>query len=294
MHSRMDLNLLTALDALLEERSVGGAARRLHLSGPAMSRTLGRIRKATGDPILVRTGRTMTPTPRALEIQAQTRELLEQARRIFTPPGVPDLPRLSRTFSILAADLAAALGPELLARMQAEAPGVTVRFLGESAADVSRLRDGDVDLQVGVFDDMSPDVRVEPLAELRMMLAVRSGHPLTQSRLTPERIAEALHVSASRRGLAAGPLDAALRGYGLHRRVVAVVPDYTEAMLVVARTDLVGLLPGRSVSWVPGVELLESPVELPTVTVSQAWHRRHENDGAHRWLRGCVSELLRA
>ncbi|TDB73455.1 LysR family transcriptional regulator [Micromonospora sp. KC723] len=295
--SRLDLNLLTALDALLSERSVGGAARRLHLSAPAMSRTLARIRKATGDAILVRTGRTMTPTPRALEIQVATRELLERAEAIFTPPGMPDLPRLTRTFSIVAADLAAVVGARLLDRIRREAPGVTLRLLGEGATDSGRLRDRDVDLEIGVINGAPPDVQVQPLAEYEMALAVREGHPLTRGRLTAARLAAADHVSASYWGLATGPLDTALAAHGLRRAVVAVVPSHTEALLMVARSDLVGLLPvrrGEHVSWVPGVRVLAPPVVLPTMGVSLAWHRRHDTDGAHEWLRHCVTEVITA
>lgn len=293
--SRLDLNLLTALDALLEERSVGGAARRLHLSAPAASRALARIRKATGDEILVRSGRRMVPTPRALEIQVATRELVARAREIFTPPGRPDPALLQRTFSILAADLAAAFGPELVGRLRAEAPGVALRFLGEGPADAGRLRDADVDLEVGVIDAAPPEIRVERLAAYRMMLAVRVGHPLTRGRVTPARLARAEHVSASRRGLAAGPVDDALAGHGLRRTVVAVVPSYTEAMLVVSRTDLVGLLPehpSERTSWVPGVTLLAPPFPLPDVELAIAWHRRYDTDGAHAWLRGHVVAAL--
>ncbi|MDI6104148.1 LysR family transcriptional regulator [Actinoplanes sp. NEAU-A12] len=291
----MDLNLLIALDALLGERSVGGAARRMHLSSPAMSRTLARIRKATGDAILVRTGRTMTPTPRALEIQIATRELLERAEAIFTPPGMPDLPRLTRTFSIVAADLAAVVGARLLDRIRREAPGVTLRLLGEGATDSGRLRDRDVDLEIGVIHGAPPDVQVEPLAQYEMALAVREGHPLARGRLTAARLAAAGHVSASRLGLATGPLDTALAAHGLRRAVVAVVPSHTEALMMVARSDLVGLLPvrrGEHASWVPGVQVLASPVALPIMEVSLAWHRRHDTDGAHEWLRRCVTEVI--
>jgi DNA-binding transcriptional LysR family regulator len=291
----MDLNLLIALDALLDTRSVSLAAQRLHLSAPAMSRTLTRIRKATGDPVLVRTGRTMTPTPRALEIQVATRELIDRAQEIFAVPGEPDLPRLTRDFSILASDLGAALGPQILGRIRSQAPGVTLRFLGESAMDGARLRDGEADLEIGVIVNAPPDITVMPLGDYAMGLAVRIGHPLTRGKLTPARVAAAEHVSASRRGVATGPLDAALTTLGLHRTVVAVVPSITEALLMVSRTDLVGLMPygpGQLTPWVPGVMVIEAPVKLPLLPLSQAWHRRFDNDGAHRWLRGCVAECL--
>src|SRR3954466_4034617 len=154
MHGNLDLNLLTALDALLEEHSVTGAAARLHLSEPAMSRTLSRIRTALRDPVLVRSGRRMVPTPRAVAIRGEVHDLVHRAQAVFAPPGAPDLSTLDRTFTLLASDLAASVAAPLIARMAAEAPGVRLRFLGESPqTDTAALRSGDVDLDIGVVAD---------------------------------------------------------------------------------------------------------------------------------------------
>jgi DNA-binding transcriptional LysR family regulator len=145
----VDLNLLIALDALLEENSVAAAADRLHLSAPAMSRTLSRIRRATGDDILVRSGRTMTPTPRALELREETRELVRRATAVLTPPRTLDLDALDRVFTIRSHDaLAAALAPPLAAALAA-APGVQVRLLAEPSADVADLARGHTDVEIG-------------------------------------------------------------------------------------------------------------------------------------------------
>ena len=134
----VDLNLLTALDALLEENSVAAAADRLHLSPPAMSRTLSRIRRATGDDILVRAGRTMIPTPRALELREETRELVRRATVVLTPPRTLDLATLDRVFTIRSHDaLAAGLAPPLTSATGAAAPGVQIRLLAEPSADGS-------------------------------------------------------------------------------------------------------------------------------------------------------------
>jgi DNA-binding transcriptional LysR family regulator len=122
----LDLNLLTALDALLEEGSVAGAADRLRLSSPAMSRTLGRIRRATGDPIMVRTGRTMAPTPYALGLRADVHRLVEQARTLLAPERELDLAGLNRTFTVRFHDVVAdAIGPDLVAAVRDGAPGAT-------------------------------------------------------------------------------------------------------------------------------------------------------------------------
>ncbi|WP_436528078.1 LysR family transcriptional regulator [Actinoplanes sp. HUAS TT8] len=295
----LDLNLLIALDALLEEGSVGGAARRLHLSEPAASRALGRIRAAVGDPILVRSGRQMVLTPRAQELRTEVHALVERARAVFTRPGPPEPATLQRVFTVLADDVAIALGPELLDRVRAEAPGVSLRFLGEDpAADgAARLRDGRVDLDIGVVEDALPEIVVEPLFTDRMVAVVRAGHPLAAGDLTPERFAAAAHVSASRRGRLTGPIDDVLAGLGLTRTVAMAVPTFGAALVVVARTDLVGLMParlGRRAVEALGLRALEPPFGLPAKEIAMAWHQRYEADGAHRWLRARVRETIAA
>ncbi len=295
---QLDLNLLTALDALLEEGSVGGAARRLHLSEPATSRALGRIRAALGDPVLVRSGRSMMLTPRAEAIRTEVHALVERAQGLFTPPGEPDPSSLRRTFSVLAEDVAISLGPELLARVRTQAPQVALRFLGEAPdVDGLQLRDGRADLDIGVIHQPPPDIRVEQLFSDRMIAVVRPGHPLAAEGLTPDRYATADHVSASRRGRMTGPVDEALAGHGLRRHVALAVPTHAAALLVVARTDLVGLIPrklGRRTIEAMGLVALEPPVPLPPIEIRQAWHQRYEADGAHRWLRQCVRDTVTA
>lgn len=133
---QLDLNLLTALDALLEEGSVTGAAARLHVTAPAMSRSLGRIRHVTGDQILVRTGRTMTPTPYAIAVREQVHELLHQVHGVLAPSRELDLATLERTFTLRWHDsLVAMSGPALLTAVRGQAPGVRLRFVAESGTD---------------------------------------------------------------------------------------------------------------------------------------------------------------
>src|SRR4051812_25513646 len=147
---QLDLNLLVALDALLEEGSVMGAAERLHLSSPAVSRTLGRLRRLTGDDILVRTGRTMVPTPYATAVHEEVRRLVRQAQDVLMPSRELDLAALDRTFTLQCHDaLATALTPALLDRIGEQAPGVTLRVLVESSVDTDDLRRGRVDLELG-------------------------------------------------------------------------------------------------------------------------------------------------
>lgn len=292
----LDLNLLVALDVLLEEQSVQGAAHRLHLSEPAMSRTLGRIRKALGDPVLVRAGRKMVPTPRALAVRAEVSAVVERARALFAPGRDTDLGTVSRTLTIIGHDYFPALyGAQLLARAAAEAPGIRVRFLAESHVDTPHLRQGTADLEIGVVDTTAPEVHVEKLREDRMVGVVRAGHPLLEGELTPERFAaDADHLIVSRRGKMHGPADARLAELGLKRRVVATVGTFPASLFVVRDTDLVGMINLWSVpiAHTLGLVTFDIPLQLPGLEVGLAWHPRHDADPAHAWLRATMRELL--
>ncbi|MEV4095884.1 LysR family transcriptional regulator [Streptosporangium saharense] len=289
------LDLLVALDALLEECSVSGAASRLGLSEPAMSRTLGRIRQAMDDPVLVRSGQRMVPTPRALAVRAEVRALVEGARRVFAP-AVFDPVTLRRDFVVVLSDpVATTLCGPLLTRVGALAPGIRLRLIPEGHGDQRVLREGTADLEVAVISDPSPETRVEPLLGDHGVGVVRRGHPLLGSPVSLERFVAAEHVVASRRGRTAGPVDALLAERGLRRRVVGSVPTFTAVLLAVRGSDLVGMVPGRlSASTVEALGLVTFPIplDLPEMAVAQAWHRRHDADAAHAWLRGQVRAVV--
>ncbi|MFD8328397.1 LysR family transcriptional regulator [Streptomyces lydicus] len=297
-NANIDLNLLTALDALLEEESVTAAADRLGLSGPAMSRALGRIRRTIGDPVLVRAGRRMVPTPRALEIRAEVRGLVEAAHRLLAPSAPADPAQLTRVFTLSAHDLfVSAVGPRLVALAAEEAPQVVLRFLGESHVDVPVLRDGAADLELGIIGPREPEIRTEHLFNDRGVAVVRAGHPLTTARLTARRYADAPHINFTRRGRLTGPIDAALAELGLRRRVIATVPTFAASLLMVRDSDAVGLANEvTAASTVRGLGLctLPIPFDLPPMEVAMAWHPRQDADPGHRWLRGLVRRVVMA
>ncbi|GHH65376.1 hypothetical protein GCM10018781_17800 [Kitasatospora indigofera] len=300
----IDANLALALDALLAEHSVTRAAARLHTSPAAMSRTLARLRRILQDPLLVRAGQTMVPTPRAQALREEAAAVVRSLGALLSPGASVDPAGLSSTFTLQAADLVgAALAPGLLRLAQREAPGVSFRIRAEELEAGPALRDGRIDLEIGSIDHVDPETRVEELADLRMMAAVRPGHPLTEGELTPARLAAARHVTVSRRGRFTGPLDTALAAQGLHRRVGVVLPGHLAAMALAARTDVVCLVPAALPGAAPspltqdaaalGLRLLDIPLDLPPLTIGMAWHPRNTADGAHRWLRAAVRRTLR-
>lgn len=294
---QLDLNLLTALDALLEEGSVAGAAARLHVTAPAMSRSLGRIRRTTGDQILVRTGRTMTPTPYAIAVRAQVHELLHQVQGVLAPSRELDLAALERTFTLRWHEsLVAVGGPALLTSVRAQAPGVRLRFIGESSVDAHELRRGEVDLEANANRPSAPDIRTENVGGSRLVTVVRPGHPLTRAgTLTARRYAAAEHVTVSRRGNLDNALDEALTRLGLSRRVVATAPTEATAFAFARDSDLVLSVPEattRSAVTDLGLVVLPLPLELPAALVYLSWHQRYDTDSAHAWLRGLARDAL--
>ena len=156
-----DLNLLLTLDALLTEGSVAGAARRLRLSPSAMSRSLARLREATGDPLLVRAGRGLVASPRALELRERIGPLVQEAQAALRPAAALDLAKLQREFTLRTREgFVENFGAALLARLAAEAPGVRLRFVPKPDRDSTPLRDGRVDLETGVIGSSTgPELR---------------------------------------------------------------------------------------------------------------------------------------
>ncbi len=299
-----DLNLLVALDALLTDGTVAGAARRLGLSASAMSRTLARLREATGDPLLVRAGRALVPTPRAMALREQVQHLSREARAVLRPaPAAVDVRTVERTMTLRANDgFVEAFGAPLVLAVAAEASGIRLRFAPKADKDVRPLREGTLDLEIGVIGETGPEIRTQALFRDRFIGVVRKGHPLLARRaLTPERYAAFGHVVASRRGRASGPVDEALAALGLTRTVVAVVPGFRAALSVASASELVALVTASFLEHlgpeVAGeharIERFELPVATPPILVSQMWHPRLDADPVHRWLRGVVLRVCR-
>ncbi|QNS08359.1 LysR family transcriptional regulator [Streptomyces xanthii] len=294
---QLDLNLLAALDALLEEGSVAGAAARLHVTAPAMSRSLGRIRRTTGDQILVRTGRTMTPTPYAIAVREQVHELLHQVHGVLAPSRELDLATLERTFTLRWHDSLIALsGPALLSAVREQAPGVRLRFVAESSTDTPELRRGEVDLEANANRPSAPDIRTESVGETHLVVVVRQDHPLTRLKtFTAQQYAAAEHITVSRRGNLSNALDDALAQLGLSRRVVASAPTEAAALEFARTSDLLLCVPDattRSAVTDLGLAVLPFPLELPSAPVYLSWHHRYDTDPAHAWLRGLARTAL--
>jgi len=295
--STPDLNLLVTLDVLLAEGSVARAAQRLRLSPSAMSRALARLRDATGDPLLVRAGRGLVPTPRALELRGRVSELVHDAKSVLRPAEKLDLSQLVRTFSVRARDgFVENFGPALIARVGKEAPGVRLSFVHKPTRESSALRDGTVDLETGVVGNTTgPEIRVHALFTDRIVGVVRKGHSLSRGRVTPARYAKGRHISVSRRGLDKGRIDEALQPLGLTREIVAIVGGFADALALARGSDLIASVPERQTGHLrAGMHSFALPFPTPAVTICLLWHPRMDADPAHRWLRGVVLDTCKA
>jgi DNA-binding transcriptional LysR family regulator len=300
----VDLNLLLALDALLAEGGVTGAARRLGLSPSAMSRTLTRLRSVTGDPLLVRAGRGLVPTPYAAELRERVHVLNRDVLEVLRPRvSNLDISSLERTFTIRANEgFVAGLSVSLVAAITRAAPRVRLRFSPKPEKDARPLREGQIDLEIGVVGAFAPEVRMQSLFRDGFVGVVRIGHPLlSDTDVTPERYAACDHVVTSRKGEFTGPVDDALEELGLQRKTSVVVPGFPDAMRIARQSDLVALVPrsclGNSLendqAATAGLQSFDLPVRTPEIVVSAMWHPRMDADPAHRWFRDTVVSVCR-
>jgi len=295
--SRPDLNLLVTLDVLLAEGSVARAARRLRLSPSAMSRALARLRETTGDPLLVRAGRGLVPTPRAVELRERVRQLVPDGEAVLRPAEKLNLKKLVRTFTLRTSEgFVENFGPDLIARVGEEAPGVRLRFVQKPDKDSTPLREGTVDLETGVVEmTTSPELRAQGLFRDRLIGVVRMGHALAQGEITPARYAAGRHLCISRQGLEKGPIDEALEPFGLEREMIVIVDGFATALALARASDLIASVPERHTGNLrAGMHSFPLPVPTPEFTVSLLWHPRLDSDPAHRWLRGHVRTVCAA
>jgi DNA-binding transcriptional LysR family regulator len=295
--STPDFNLLVTLDAVLAEGSVARAARRLRLSPSAMSRALARLRETTGDPLLVRAGRGLVPTPRAIELRERVSQLVQDAEAVLRPAEKLNLEKLARTFTLRTREgFVENFGPELIARAAEQAPGVRLCFLQKLNRESTSLRDGTVDLETGVVGKTTgPEVRSRALFRDRFVGVVRMGHALSQGEITPSRYAKGRHISVSRRGLDKGPIDEALAPLGVEREIATIVGGFSAALALARGSDLIASVPERQTGNLrAGMHSFPLPVAAPELTISMLWHPRMDADPAHRWLRGLIVEACAA
>jgi DNA-binding transcriptional LysR family regulator len=293
--SAVDLNLLVALDLLLEERSVRAAARRARVTPSAMSHTLARLRALFADELLVRAGRGLLPTRRADALVEPVKEVLRLARGLLDEPGPIDPSGLRRAFRVVCTDhVSTVLLGAVDARLRREAPGVDLYVQPLVPETMDELRRGGVDVAIGVFPEAPPEVRVRRLFDDAFITVARAGHPrVGPAGLTLEAYLAEQHVLVAPRGTPRGTVDEALAAAGLARRVARTFPSFLAALWHVAASDDLLTVSERLVaatSGALGLVAVAPPLALPGYAMTMAWHPRTERSAEEAWFRSLLVE----
>jgi DNA-binding transcriptional LysR family regulator len=295
----VDLNLLVVFDALMRERNVTRAAATMGLSQPAVSNALARLREQVGDRLFIRGPRAMLPTPRALEIAPDVDAALARARAALGRPGF--VAEASRASFRLAAsdDIELGLVPPLLERLDALAPGISMRWsrlAGLFVVPAPELQSGALDFAIGPFPRFTPadsGLFFHELYEARFICIARAGHPAIGRSLGLRRFCELKHVATFYPGGGPGFLDRLLAERGKKREVQLSLPHWLSVAFVVAGSDLIATIPVAVASRLApslGLQRFKCPVPIPRIRISLAWHARTHESRAHAWFRRAVIE----
>lgn len=290
----LDLNLLKALDALLDERSVTRAAARLSLTQPAVSGMLTRLRDSFGDPLFVRNQRGIIPTPRALELALPVKKVLDEIGELLQP-ALFDPATAAMTVSIAATDYAlkTILVP-FLARLREVAPGIRVAIHPvEDDRLQGQLESGELDLVLITPEVTLPGLHARRLFDERYVSVMRSSHPAaTTGSLTLAQFCQLDHAIVSYvGGRFRGATDIALAQQGLSRHVTLSVNSFTALTEILLITDLIAVMPERLVRHQPGLICMEPPLPISGFTKVAAWHDRTHHDSSHAWVRAFLFEI---
>ncbi len=296
--SSLDLNLLVVFDAILKDHNVTVAAQRVGLSQPAMSSALARLRKTFNDPLFVRTGRGMQPTPYAqllaLPIQ-QACELIASSLEIGT---AFDPLAATRTFTFYMTDIGEGVFlPKLLSALEDRAPHVTVKVLRIPArGEQDAMASGEVDIAVGLFPDLKAGFFQQRLYCDEFVCLVRADHPQAQGEISVKQLAEMRHAVISTAGT--GHEAAVERAFAERRhprRVALTIPHFMALPIIVSQTDYIVTVPRRlalAFAGLPGIKIVEPPIRIPAFEIKQHWHERYHHDPANKWIRGLIAELF--
>ncbi|MDF2792967.1 MAG: LysR family transcriptional regulator [Pseudomonas orientalis] len=293
---RVDLNLLVILDALLSEQHVTRAAERLHLSQPAVSHALARLRDLLGDPLLVRQGGALIATARALELATPLAEALGQVQALLAPNRF-DPASAKRRFRVAMSDYSAAIFlPGLVRLLRREAPGIDLQIIQASREGmVDGVLNGDLDLAAGVFPDMPAELRTTPLFEEHYTCLIdRDSLPKTGVLDLPAYLSRP-HVLLEMRGSGTPEIERALAAIRERRHVAISLPHWGVAPQLIQGTDLILTVSSRGLLNIDQAHLISvpPPFQIPSFAFELAWHARRGGDTGLQWLRGRMQGVLK-
>ncbi|CAG9269941.1 Transcriptional regulator, LysR family [Paraburkholderia unamae] len=286
----LDLNLLRALDALLDERNVTRAAQRLSLTQPAVSAMLTRLRESFDDPLFVRSQRGIVPTERALQLAAPLKQVLSAIEQMLQAPAFePREAELTLTIASTDYALRAVVVP-FLARLRQEAPGIRAVIVPVQHERLqAQLESGDVDMALITPETTPADLHARRLFDERYVCVMRADHPAAARRLTLERFCAFDHALVSYAGGSlSGVTDEALARIGRARRVTVSVNSFLVLPDILLTSDLIAVVPSRLAQGVQGLAVVEPPLEVPGFTKTLAWHERTHRAPGQRWVRALL------
>jgi DNA-binding transcriptional LysR family regulator len=295
--SGIDTNLLVSLDALLQEKSVTRAAKRLGVGQPAVSHSLARLREHFRDPLLVLKGRTYVLTPRALQLAGAVANATRALADVFGEPPAFVAATSSQRFVVACSDvLGVILVPELLKVIGREAANVEFELRPIPGQSTDSILDDDVDLGVGIFEDVPPTMNQQALYDDPAVCVVRASHQHVGKRLTLETYTKLPHleVALTRDAMRDLRIDRALAAIGKRRHVAVRVPYFLLAPQVLERTDFVATMAARAgqiLARMARLRVVEPPLGLPPYRFSQVWRADRNDDRAHAWLRQRVARI---
>ena len=292
----LDLNLLRVFDAIATEGSVTVAGERVGLSQPAMSNALARLRTVFGDPLFVRTPRGMRPTPFAQQLAQPVREALRLIQGALQQHAGFEPGSSGNTFRFWMSDIGEMVFlPGLLERVKHEAPGVKIEVVRIPIKDVHMaLEAGELDLAVGFLPGLTTGTRQQPLFREHYVCMLRADHPVIGATINRKQFREAAHVLVSYTGTGHQMIEETFVAEGLSERIAVRVPHFLVVPMILARTDLVVIVPSRVAAVFAGLgnfKVLKLPVDMPDFEVRLHWHERFHQDPANRWLREVMTEL---
>jgi len=301
----LDLNLLLVFDALATERSVTRAAAKVGLSQPALSNALARLRALFRDPLFERSAGQMQPTPRARQLLTPLSEAISKLREAFETQAAFQPDASDREFLIATNDYVdSLLLPRVVQRLQRDAPSIALRTVRTDylfLPPVERLQSGELDLALGFFGETprpNPGLLSRRLLTGRLVCILRTTHPRAGRQLSLRTFVETPHVRVMYPGNERqGSIDTILRSRGLSRRIAVTVPHYLTIPAMVAKSNLLGVVPeqmahraARSLR----LKIFDPPIALPDITVMMIWNERAQFDRAHRWFRECIAAASQA
>ena len=295
----LDLNLLLVFDALATERSVTRAAAKVGLSQPALSNALARLRALFRDPLFERSAGQMQPTPRARQLLAPLSEAISKLREAFETQAAFRPDASDREFLIATNDYVdSLLLPRVVQRLQRDAPSIALRTVRTDylfLPPVERLQSGELDLALGFFGETprpNPGLLSRRLITGRLVCILRTTHPRAGRQLSLRTFVETPHVRVMYPGNERqGSIDTILRSRGLSRRIAVTVPHYLTIPAMVAKSNLLGVVPeqmARRAARSLRLKIFDPPIALPDITVMMIWTERAQFDRAHRWFRECI------